>query len=570
MVANPDTGAYSPVQEAGRIFAQLCDQAERFNLPPEVVKGKDAVSFYSSHDQIYFPIPFKETETLAALKGIEGSVAGAIADLRYGQSLQKRNVKISLERATAFGCQAYMAKVDGLSKLDPGVKAKLKDTDLLEAQSNGYRRMSANLYKTKNEGEFFHIHGSLEATTTLNMIGLDGYRPDLTDYEEIIKVIEAQVQKYSAAELEDMNRERRQAGVTAYKHEDFIKTPHGALNVQEPPWKVSRLKGNQPPTPFPASRTGSKRILEGIKVLELCRIIAGPTVTRILSEYGADVLKITSPNLSDVPFFQVDGNIGKHAADLDLKTEEGRRQFEELLADVDVVVDGYRPDALEKLGYGPNALASLAEKRGKGIVYVNENCFGYEGEWASRPGWQQIADCVTGIAWAQGQFMGLSTPVVPPFPISDYGTGCMGAIAALTGLYHRAKTGGSYHGKSSLMHYDILLFAVGKYSPAVQENMRAALPPEFFKLRHCDSVDRISSTVLKIMQTRFPHLYVSPDDAGSNALTEKWNSEAYKADIEVVSPVAQIDGVENKFARASRPNGTDRPRWEDFLADCKV
>lgn len=127
MVANSDTGLYSPVQEAGRIFTQLCDQAERFNLPPEVVKGKDAVSFHSSHDQIYFPIPFKETETLAALKGIEGSVAGAIADLRYGKS--PRNVKISLEKATAFGCQAYMAKVDGLSKLDPAVKAKLKGLD---------------------------------------------------------------------------------------------------------------------------------------------------------------------------------------------------------------------------------------------------------------------------------------------------------------------------------------------------------------------------------------------------------------------------------------------------------
>lgn len=86
--------------------------------------------------------------------------------------------------------------------------------------------MSANLYRTKNPGEFFHIHGSLEATTTLNMIGLEGHRSDLMDYEEIIKVIESHVQKYSAAELEDMNRERRQAGVTAFKHEDFVKTPH--------------------------------------------------------------------------------------------------------------------------------------------------------------------------------------------------------------------------------------------------------------------------------------------------------------------------------------------------------
>lgn len=85
--------------------------------------------------------------------------------------------------------------------------------------------MSANLYKAKDE-RFFHIHGSLEATTTLNMIGLEGYRPELTDYQEIIKTIEEKVQKFTAAELETMNAERRQAGVTAYKYEEFVKTPH--------------------------------------------------------------------------------------------------------------------------------------------------------------------------------------------------------------------------------------------------------------------------------------------------------------------------------------------------------
>lgn len=88
--------------------------------------------------------------------------------------------------------------------------------------------MSANLYKTKDE-QFFHIHGSLEATTTLNMIGLEGHRPDLTDYQEIIKTIEGKVQNFTAAELETMNAERKQAGVTAYKYEDFIKTPHVSL-----------------------------------------------------------------------------------------------------------------------------------------------------------------------------------------------------------------------------------------------------------------------------------------------------------------------------------------------------
>jgi crotonobetainyl-CoA:carnitine CoA-transferase CaiB-like acyl-CoA transferase len=58
------------------------------------------------------------------------------------------------------------------------------------------------------------------------------------------------------------------------------------------------------------SSSGKLRVLEGIKVLELCRIIAGPTIARILGEYVADVLKVTGPNLNDVPFFQVDGNMG--------------------------------------------------------------------------------------------------------------------------------------------------------------------------------------------------------------------------------------------------------------------
>lgn len=159
------------------------------------------------------------------------------------------------------------------------------------------------------------------------------------------------------------------------------------------PWNITQLEDQTPPCPLPSS--DDKRPLSGVKVLELCRIIAGPTITRILGEYGATVLKITSPNLSDVPFFQVDGNMGKHAADVDIKTPEGKATFEALLKDVDIVVDGYRPGAFNRLGYGPEQLCEMAKRRGKGIVYVNENCFGYDGEWAHRPGWQQIADCVS-------------------------------------------------------------------------------------------------------------------------------------------------------------------------------
>lgn len=98
------------------------------------------------------------------------------------------------------------------------------DTDLLKAQSILYRRLSANLYETETPGDYFHLHGSLEATTALNMIGLEGHRPDMTGYHDAINLIESHVKKFTVDELEKMNAEKRQAGVTCLKWEDFKKT----------------------------------------------------------------------------------------------------------------------------------------------------------------------------------------------------------------------------------------------------------------------------------------------------------------------------------------------------------
>ncbi|OAA81977.1 CAIB/BAIF family enzyme [Akanthomyces lecanii RCEF 1005] len=544
---------YSSKEEAIRIFQYLLGVFDPISLPSEVASRQGKIKFTAERDQPYFPIPFKETETTAALKAIEGTVAALLAETSDDGSAKDAQVHVNLEKTTAFLFQAYLARVGGLGKLDKEVKALLKDTDLLQAQSNSYRRMSANLYKTKQPGEYYHIHGSLEASTTLKMIGLESHRPDLETHEQIVDAIEGAVEKFTVEELEAMNREHRQAGVKAFKHTDFVNTPHGKKNLALPPWSVESLESSTPKTPLPRTQKG--RLLSGVKVLELCRIIAGPVITRILGEYGADVLKVTSPNLSDVPFFQVDGNMGKHATDIDLKTPQGRKLFEELLEDVDVVVDGYRPGAFDKLGYGPKKLAELAAKRGKGVIYVNENCFGYEGEWAHRAGWQQIADCVTGIAWEQGRFMGLDEPVVPPFPISDYGTGCMGAIAALVGLYHRTTRGGSWHGKASLLHYDLLLFKVGQLSAHVQQQLRSAMGAEVLALRHANSVDQISGTTLRQMRAAFPDFVDNPK------YLDHWYSAAYGKDVSAVKPVVEIDGLDVSFQRASRPNGSDAPTW---------
>lgn len=152
--------------------------------------------------------------------------------------------------------------------------------------------------------------------------------------------------------------------------------------------------------------------------------------------------------------------------------------------------------------------------------------------------------------------MGLQEPVVPPFPISDYGTGCMGAIAGLTGLYHRSTEGGSWHGKVSLMEYDLLLFAVGLYDTAMQDQLRKTQGPDFFALRHHDSVDRIGTTTLNGMKKRFPDLF------DASKYLETWYAQAYDAELKVVKPVAEIEGLDKTFQRASRYNGFDQPSWD--------
>ena len=152
--------------------------------------------------------------------------------------------------------------------------------------------------------------------------------------------------------------------------------------------------------------------------------------------------------------------------------------------------------------------------------------------------------------------MSLNEPVVPPFPISDYGTGCLGAIAAMIGLYHRATQGGSWHGRVSLLQYDLLLFKAGLLPANVQDQLREMAGEEFLALRHAHSVDQISGTALRQMRRNFPDFVDHP------RYLDHWYSTGYKAEVLTVLPVVEIDGLDISFKRASRPNGTDKTSWD--------
>ncbi|KAK0623026.1 CoA-transferase family III [Immersiella caudata] len=583
MAITPTTGVvptpvpYSVKAGAAKALRNLIN-ACNINLPQEFLRHCPGIDFTArspGSDRVHFPSPLREQDTMLAIKALEACAAAAIADLRCGvdpQSDYKRRITIDVDKTSCFLMSAYLTTVDGMGKQDPGVKAKVPDTDLHRAQSILYRRLSANLYETKNPGEYYHIHGSLEATKTLKMIGLPPFNPAMTDYRTCINTIESAVKQFTIEELDRMNVMHEQAGIPALTWDQFRRSSHGEALQNMPPLSVDRMDKWTPEVEFSPSdnRCGPQHALHGIKVLELCRVIAGPTIGRSLAAHGATVLKVTSPALPDVPFFQVDVNTGKHTTGLNLRDKSHRVTFNRLVADADVIIDGYRPGALARLGIDKASLVEMARKRGRGIVYVAEDCFGGTigtgtahmpgADWASRPGWQQIADCVTGVAWAQGEFMGVNAPVVPPFPMSDYGTGALGAVAAMAGLYRRATEGGSWICRTSLCQYDVFLMNQGLLPETEQRRLRKVHDDAFFKLRHHDSVDEVGRRALASLRRVVPHLFDS-------ALMQQAESTGFGGVVAWPKEAIKVEGLRVGHLRAARPNGFDEASWADWEED---
>src|SRR5690606_14976535 len=150
--------------------------------------------------------------------------------------------------------------------------------------------------------------------------------------------------------------------------------------------------------------------LAGIRVLDLTRILSGPIATRFLAGYGADVLRI-DPIDWDEPAVAPDVTLGKRRARLDLRSPEGKATFEHLLQQADVLVHGYRSDALEKLGLGETRRREL----NPGLVDVCLDAYGWTGDWRARRGFDSLVQMSSGIAHA-GMTL-LNKPIPTPLPV---------------------------------------------------------------------------------------------------------------------------------------------------------
>ncbi|NGO80207.1 hypothetical protein G6045_31790 [Streptomyces sp. YC504] len=180
-----------------------------------------------------------------------------------------------------------------------------------------------------------------------------------------------------------------------------------------------------------------------LRVLDLSRVLAGPVATRTLALLGADVLRIDTPERPELPDQHADTGFGKRSTLLDLGRAADHRTFEELLAEADVVVTGYRPGSLDRFGLSP---AALAERR-PGVVVARLSAWGGYGPWAGRRGFDSLVQVATGIAAVEGTD---ERPGVLPAQALDHGTGYLLAAGVLRALTERRTAGGTWHVEGAL------------------------------------------------------------------------------------------------------------------------
>jgi crotonobetainyl-CoA:carnitine CoA-transferase CaiB-like acyl-CoA transferase len=197
--------------------------------------------------------------------------------------------------------------------------------------------------------------------------------------------------------------------------------------------------------------------LEGLKVLDLSRLLPGGYCTLLLADMGADVLKVEDPfggdyvrwfppkvNEESAYFLAVNRN--KKSMRLDLKDERGKRVFRELVKRHDVLVEGFRPGVMDKLGLGYDQVAGINPR----IVYCSISGYGQDGPYSQRAGHDINYIGIAGILGICG--FKDRPPAVPGVPIADFGGGGMlAALGIMIALYHRARTGKGQYVDISMM-----------------------------------------------------------------------------------------------------------------------
>jgi len=344
-----------------------------------------------------------------------------------------------------------------------------------------------------------HTNAPHHRQAALRVLGVEAER------EAVARAVEA----WNADELEAAVVAEGGCAATMRTPEEWRRHPQGAAVAAE---ALVAREATDPDGAASGWRPTHERPLAGLRVLDLTRVLAGPVSTRLLAGLGAHVLRIDPPSW-DEPALAVEMTLGKRTARIDARDPAGLAQLRRLLGEADVVVHGYRADALERLGLGTDVRRTTRP----GLVDVSLDAYGFTGPWAGRRGFDSLVQMSAGIADAGMRAAAAERPVPLPVQALDQATGYLMAAAVLAGLRDRLARGTGSQARLSLARTAALL-----------EDARG-LP-------------------------RAGRFAVDESDDGE-LLQSEWGP------VRVLPPPLEVPGVRIAWERSPRAFGADNPTW---------
>jgi crotonobetainyl-CoA:carnitine CoA-transferase CaiB-like acyl-CoA transferase len=464
-----------PLAALGEILAQA-------GLPPPR-RGQIEIT----GDDPVFPTRFRVGTAGAAAVAAAALAAAELWALRNGQPPQ--GVAVDLRHAAAALRGARYLRID-----DKPPK------EIFDALSG--------LYQTRDDRwVFLHCNFPNHRQAALSVLGL----PADSDRAAVAAAVRA----HDGLALEDAVHGAAGCAALVRSAEEWSRHPQSAAVAALPFLEIERI-GDAPVENLPAA---GDRPLAGIRVLDLTRVLAGPTCARTLAEHGADVLKVSGQHLPHSGEIEIDTGLGKLSSFLDLRQPRDAATLAALIGEgrCDVFSQSYRPGALAGRGLGAAELAALRP----GIVYVELSAWGREGPWARRRGFDTIVQCASGMAMVEG---GGERPRLLPVSAIDYVSGYLMALGAMTALKRRAEEGGSWRVRVSLARTGKWIVDRGLLDPTAI----AAVPGELPR----DEIARIRVETPSVLG-RVRHL----------------------------APVARMSETPARWARPPVPLGHDAPAW---------
>ncbi|TDL22094.1 CoA-transferase family III [Rickenella mellea] len=384
----------------------------------------------------------------------------------------------------------------------------------------------AGVYRTKDD-RFVHIHTNFPHHKQGIL--------DLLKCQDSRAAVQTAILQWNAEEFETIASAKNLC-VTAYRtFAQWDAHPQSKALRNVPPVELFRVAE----APKRMIGTKTSRPLQGIRVLDLTRVLAGPIAGRTLAAHGAEVLLITSPRLPAQPIIDRETSRGKRTTPLDLCSPSDANTLGELVKDADVFLQAYRPWGLHDKAFGVQEVERLRP----GIVYASLTAYGWGGPWENRRGFDSLVQNAIGIGHAEAEAFdqftnsGGNNNSLPPKPLPcqaiDHAAGYLLAFGINAALCKTITEGGSWEVRVSLAAVGQWIRSLGQLDPKVAFGQGIPYPP-----RTLPQADEISALAVTIKQAR-------KDDG----------------DMTVIGHAAKLEKTPVKEGEAPMVLNLHEPRW---------